>query len=157
MRLSLSWCSERSNIVISIKIENSNARVHKGLISLECIRLIWNDYKSSSACCWHPRRPKSAAIPKPHDLSFCFNHRCIPRLKNHVLSYTKSTDFRDLSEARFRVSHGTVLTKRFLYLLRATFYPDKLFWTEPPKPSFQGAVRPLGFRDGLFNSNVKPT
>jgi hypothetical protein len=107
--------------------------------------------------CWHPRRPKSAAIPKPHDLSFCFNHRCIPRLKNHVLSYTKSTDFRDLSEARFRVSHGTVLTKRFLYLLRATFYPDKLFWTEPPKPSFQGAVRPLGFRDGLFNSNVKPT
>jgi hypothetical protein len=26
-----------------------------------------------------------------------------------------------------RVSHGTVLTKRFLYLLRATFYPDKLF------------------------------
>jgi hypothetical protein len=106
---------------------------------------------------WHPRRTFRAAIPKPHDLSFCFNHRCIPRLKNHVLSYTKSTDFRDLSEARFRVSHGTVLTKRFLYLLRATFYPDKLFWTEPPKPSFQGAVRPLGFRDGLFNSNVKPT
>ena len=34
---------------------------------------------------------------------------------------------RDLSEARFRVSHGTVLTKRFSYLLRATFYPDKLF------------------------------
>jgi RNA-directed DNA polymerase len=24
-------------------------------------------------------------------------------------------------------------------------------------PILKGAVRPLGFRDGLFNSNVKPT
>jgi len=36
-------------IVISIKIENINARVHKGLTGLECIRLIWNDYKWSVA------------------------------------------------------------------------------------------------------------
>ncbi len=65
----------------------------------------------------------------------------------------------------FRVSHGTVLTKCFLYLLRATFYPAKLFWSEPPKPSFQGfgrelsrtvLRRPLGFRDWPLNSNVKP-
>ena len=34
------------NIVISIKIENINPRVHKGFVGLECIRLIWNDYKS---------------------------------------------------------------------------------------------------------------
>ncbi len=36
-------------------------------------------------------------------------------------------DIFDILTAVFRVSHGTVLTKRFLYLLRATFYPDKLF------------------------------
>jgi hypothetical protein len=31
-------------IVISIKIENINPRVHKGFVGLECIRLIRNDY-----------------------------------------------------------------------------------------------------------------
>jgi len=31
-------------IVISIKIENINPRVHKGFVGLECIRFIWNDY-----------------------------------------------------------------------------------------------------------------
>jgi hypothetical protein len=38
------------------------------------------------------------------------------------------------------VSHGTLTAYSFLYLLRATFYPAKLFWSEPPKPSFQGAA-----------------
>ncbi|WP_287628044.1 MULTISPECIES: hypothetical protein, partial [unclassified Microcystis] len=75
-------------------------------------------------------------------------------------------DFRPISEARFRVSHGTLTAYSFLYLLRATFYPAKLFWSEPPKPSFPGfgrelsrtvLRRPLGFRDWPFNSNVKPT
>ncbi len=95
------------------------------------ISLIFNDILAAL---------KSAAIPKPHDLSFCFHHRRIPQLKNHVLSYTESTDFRPISEARFRVSHGTLTAYSFLYLLRATFYPAKLFWSEPPKPSFQGAA-----------------
>ena len=85
-------------------------------------------------------------IPKPHDLSFCFHHRRIPQLKNHVLSYTESTDFRPISEARFRVSHGTLTAYSFLYLLRATFYLAKLFWSEPPKPSFQGFGRELSVR-----------
>ncbi|MDB9413114.1 hypothetical protein, partial [Microcystis aeruginosa] len=56
---------------------------------------------------------------------------------------TESTDFRPISEARFRVSHGTLTAYSFLYLLRATFYPAKLFWSEPPKPSFQGFGREL--------------
>jgi len=54
------------------------------------------------------------------ELFYYFFYSC-----NSTINYTetfriKFTDFRDLSEARFRVSHGTVLTKRFLYLLRAT-------------------------------------
>jgi hypothetical protein len=104
---------------------------------------------------WHPRRPKSAAIPKPHDLSFCFHHRRIPQLKNHVLSYTESTDFRPISEARFRVSHGTLTAYSFLYLLRATFYPAKLFWSEPPKLSFQGFGRELRLRRWDFGVRLR--
>ena len=36
---------EQVIIVISIKIENINPRVHKDFVGLDCIRLIWNDYK----------------------------------------------------------------------------------------------------------------
>jgi len=52
-------------IVISIKIENINARVHKGLTGLECIRLIWNDYNSQSDF----KNP----LPFPH---FSLPHTC---------------------------------------------------------------------------------
>ena len=53
-------------------------------------------------------RPERAVIPKPRDLGLVFHPPLHTIVKNHVPSYTESTDYYPISEIRSRQPIGTV-------------------------------------------------